>query len=116
LTEVALRETLTHLYERFRPQLRAVAARYVGNDAEDVVQDAFLSALSSGHAFRGDSAPLTWLHRVVVNHSLGRCRKRAIRARAPLRHANRPKQASVEETFALRVALRKLTWEITAFI
>jgi RNA polymerase sigma-70 factor (ECF subfamily) len=109
MTEDAWRETLTHLYERSRPQLRAVAARYVGHDAEDVVQDAFLSALRSGRAFRGDSAPLTWLHRIVVNNSIGRCR-RATLTQIPFCDPIRPR-TSVEGTFAIRSALRQLTWD-----
>ena len=32
---------MTQMYERSRRQLRAVAARYVGDEAEDLVQDAF---------------------------------------------------------------------------
>ena len=50
----------------------------MGDDAEDVVQDAFVSALRYGNGFRGDSAPLTWLYRIVINESFN-----AIRARRP---------------------------------
>ena len=38
---------LTDLYERFGRYLRSVAARYIRDEAEDVVQDAFVSALCS---------------------------------------------------------------------
>ena len=71
-----MEDTVVHLYEQSRRQLRTVAARYVGDEAEDVVQDAFLRALRSGHGFRGDAQPLTWISRIVVNASLDRCRRR----------------------------------------
>jgi RNA polymerase sigma-70 factor (ECF subfamily) len=56
----------------------AVARRFVGNDddAADVVQEAFLSAFRSLASFQGQSRLGTWLHRIVVNHSLMRLRTR----------------------------------------
>ena len=36
-------------------------------DAEEVVQDAFLRAYRALHAFRGESSLETWLHRITVN-------------------------------------------------
>lgn len=99
------------LYERSQRQLRAVAARYVGDEAEDVVQDAFLRALRSGDAFRGDSTPLTWLHRIVVNASIDRCRKRHRREQFSQEHRPRIVRAAVEDSLAVRSALRRLTWD-----
>ena len=96
-------------YETCRQRLCLTAARYVGHDAEDVVQDAFLRAFRFGAAFRGDSAPLTWLHRIVVNESINHYRKRARRERADLFSANRRRMASsFEDTLAVRRALRAL--------
>ena len=37
-----MRDALVQVYESSRPQLRTVAARYVGDEADDVVQEAFL--------------------------------------------------------------------------
>jgi RNA polymerase sigma-70 factor (ECF subfamily) len=55
----------------------AVARRFVGpNDADDVVQESFLSAFRSLVSFRGGSRIGTWLHRIVVNHCLMRLRRR----------------------------------------
>jgi RNA polymerase sigma-70 factor (ECF subfamily) len=106
-------ESVTYVYEQSRRQLRAVAARYVGDDAEDVVQDAFVSALRYGNSFRGESAPLTWLYRIVTNTSIDHCRRRTRRERASLGDATRPigADASFEESLALRTALRRLTPE-----
>lgn len=106
-----MEDTVVHLYEQSRRQLRAVAAHYVGDDAEDVVQDAFLRALRSGHGFRGDAQPLTWLSRIVVNASLDRCRRRTRWEQAYPRFAHRPASANAvgENSMAIRTALRRLT-------
>jgi RNA polymerase sigma-70 factor (ECF subfamily) len=45
-------------------------------DANDAVQDAFLSAFKSIAQFKGQSRLGTWLHRIVVNAALGRLRYR----------------------------------------
>jgi RNA polymerase sigma-70 factor (ECF subfamily) len=59
------------------PMLR-VARRMLRNeeDARDAVQDAFLSALRSLKQFQGDAKLATWLHRIVVNASLMKLRRR----------------------------------------
>ena len=108
-----MRETVAHVYEESRGRLRAAAARYVGDDAEDVVQDAFVSALRYGGSFRGDATPLTWLYRIVMNTSIDHCRKRGRREHLLLNEAQRQTvaDAAVEEAFALRTALRELTAE-----
>lgn len=58
--------------------LRAVALRLLRSpeDADDAVQEAFLSAYRNFDRFRGDARLGTWLHRIVVNAALGRLRKR----------------------------------------
>jgi RNA polymerase sigma factor (sigma-70 family) len=106
-----LQDAIVDQYERSRRQLRAVAARYVGDEAEDVVQDAFLNALRSGHGFRGEATPLTWLHRIVVNVSINHCRRRRRWEFAHLRdaHHRTSANAAFEETLAIRAALRQLT-------
>ena len=106
-----MEDTVVHLYEQSRRQLRTVAARYVGDDAEDVVQDAFLRALRSRHAFRGEAHPLTWISRIVVNASLDRCRRRTRWEHAYPRLAHGPTQtdAAFDDALAMRTALRQLT-------
>ena len=54
-----------------------VAYRMMGNpeDAEDVVQDAFLSAYRAFDRFRGQSKVTTWLYRITVNAALMKLRK-----------------------------------------
>ncbi len=60
------------------PRLLAVARRFLHHeqDAQDAVQDAFLSAFKSIDRFQGESQLGTWLHRIVVNASLMKLRSR----------------------------------------
>jgi len=44
-------------------------------EAEDVLQEAYLRALSSLAEFRGDSSLSTWLTRIVLNEALQRVRR-----------------------------------------
>lgn len=56
-----------------------VAYRMMGThaDAEEVVQDAFLSAYRARDRFRGGSQVTTWLYRITVNAALMRLRKKS---------------------------------------
>jgi RNA polymerase sigma-70 factor (ECF subfamily) len=56
--------------------LLAVARRFLRNeqDAEDAVQQAFLSAFKALPAFNGQCRLSTWLHRIVTNAALMRLR------------------------------------------
>jgi RNA polymerase sigma-70 factor (ECF subfamily) len=58
-------------------QLLLVARRILRNeeDANDAVQDAFLSAFKGISHFKGQAQLGTWLHRIVVNAALGRLRR-----------------------------------------
>jgi RNA polymerase sigma-70 factor, ECF subfamily len=101
--------TLLQLYETSRRRLCIVAARYAARDAEDVVQDAFLAALSSRETFRGKSAPLTWVHRIVVNAAVTNYRKCSRRQSADLFVGDGPRiTKSLEDSLAVRRALREL--------
>ena len=54
-----------------------VAYRMMGNphDAEEVAQDAFVSAFKARNRFRGESQATTWLYRITVNAALMRLRR-----------------------------------------
>ena len=58
--------------------MRAVARRILANDedADDAVQEAFLSAFKALGSFAGQSRLSTWLHRIVVNAALMKLRAR----------------------------------------
>lgn len=73
--DMAAFEKLVRQYER---QVFRIAQHIVQNreDAEDVVQDAFLKAYEKLDQFQGNSKFYTWLVRIAVNESLMRLRKR----------------------------------------
>lgn len=59
-------------------RLRGTARRLLRSESEadDAVQEAFIQAYQALPNFRGDASPATWLHRIVVNTSLMRLRRR----------------------------------------
>lgn len=66
------------LFEQNRDKLLALAYRLTSStaDAEDVVQDAFVSSWRHHDQFQGASKPSTWLYRVTFNAALMRLRTR----------------------------------------
>ena len=60
-----------------------VAYRMLHNveDAEDAVQEAFISAYRAFPRFKGESKVSTWLYRIVVNSCLMKIRKEKSRAK-----------------------------------
>ena len=69
------------LYRAHAGKLFSVACRMLGNpaDAEDLLQEIFLSAHRKLDSFRGESALGTWLYRLAVNQCLDYLRSRAAR-------------------------------------
>lgn len=65
-------------YRSYYDRLYRVAYRIAGNreDAEDALQDAYVSAFRSAKDFRGQSAPGTWLYRITVNSALKYIKRR----------------------------------------
>jgi len=49
--------------------------RVVGEEAEDIVQDAFVQAFLKLDTFRGSSAFYTWLYRIAYNLAMSRARR-----------------------------------------
>ncbi|MEW6747523.1 MAG: sigma-70 family RNA polymerase sigma factor [Planctomycetota bacterium] len=66
------------LYARHHQAMLRIARQVLGHheDAEDAVQDAFLSVYRTVRRFRGDAAFTTWLYRIVVTSSLKLRRRR----------------------------------------
>jgi RNA polymerase sigma-70 factor (ECF subfamily) len=73
--DVTAYDALVRKYER---QVFRIAQHITENreDAEDVMQDAFLKAYQKIDQFQGNSKFSTWLVRIAVNESLMRLRKR----------------------------------------
>jgi RNA polymerase sigma-70 factor (ECF subfamily) len=70
------------LYRTHSARLHGLIFRMLGNaaDAEDLLQEVFLSAHRKLEGFRGESALGTWLYRLATNQCLDHLRSRASRA------------------------------------
>ena len=65
------------IMERHNRRLYRIARGILRNDteAEDVVQEAYVSAFTHLDGFRGDSSLATWLSHITMNEALGRLRR-----------------------------------------
>ncbi len=66
------------LVDRYKDRALTLAVRLVGNrdEAEELVQDAFVNAYRNLEQFRGDAKFGTWLHRIVYNLCMTRVSRR----------------------------------------
>jgi RNA polymerase sigma factor (sigma-70 family) len=73
-------------YERTYPAALRVAYGITGEKAlaDDVTQDAYVTAYRERARYRGDGPPEAWLYRIVVNTALGALRHRRVRWLVPL--------------------------------
>jgi RNA polymerase sigma-70 factor (ECF subfamily) len=80
------RQALDDLFSSSSSHLYQAAFRILSNphDAEDGVQDSLLCAFRNLNQFHGRSRFSTWLHRIAINSSLMRLRKRKCRREFPL--------------------------------
>ncbi len=71
-------EAFEELVNRYEQKVFRLALNITGNreDAEDVLQEAFLKAYTNLGRFQGDSRFYTWLVRIAVNEGLMKLRKR----------------------------------------
>jgi RNA polymerase sigma-70 factor (ECF subfamily) len=76
------------LVRRYQDRLFNTVYRLLDNaeDAQDVVQDAFINAYQSLNSFKGDSLFFTWLYRIAVNTAISWKRKRRMVLRFQLSH------------------------------
>ncbi len=80
---VDLEQQFTEIVEQYSDLAYSVAFRMLRNaeDAEDAVQEAYISAFKALPNFKGQSKLSTWLYRVVVNACLMKIRKEKSRAK-----------------------------------
>jgi RNA polymerase sigma-70 factor (ECF subfamily) len=79
------------LVERYQCRLYPTILRLVGSaeDAEDILQDAFVRAFEKLDQFQGESSFYTWIYRIAVNLALSGHRRRRVRFATP-RPGRRP--------------------------
>ena len=65
------------IYNRYYKAMYNTALRIVKNsaEAEDVMQESFLSAFTKLHTFKGEVTFGSWLKRIVINNSIYQYRK-----------------------------------------
>ena len=66
------------LVERYKERLYATVYHMTGNheDANDLVQDAFIKAYRSLRGFRGNASFYTWIYRIAVNRTINFLKRR----------------------------------------
>jgi len=71
-------EAFDVLFQRYFATVSRQAIRLTGHreEAEEVVQEVFLTVYEKAHTFRGTAAFSTWLYRVTANAALIRLRRR----------------------------------------
>lgn len=74
------------VYDRYYKVMYNTALRIVKDsaEAEDVMQDSFLSAFTKLDSFKGDATFGSWLKRIVVNNSITAYKKRQRLGESPL--------------------------------
>ena len=79
----SLERQFTEIVEQYSDLAYSVAFRMLRNveDAEDAVQEAYISAFKALPNFKGQSKLSTWLYRIVVNACLMKIRKDKSRAK-----------------------------------
>jgi RNA polymerase sigma-70 factor (ECF subfamily) len=84
-------QQLTNIFADRLTSLTRIAARVVGNpaDAEDAVQDAFLSAYTHLGQFKGQAKMSTWLTTIVINAARMKVRARPRQVHIPLDREDR---------------------------
>ena len=72
------RTEFARLVDTYSPQIYRLGLKMLGNqqDAEDVLQNTFLNALTHIAGFEGRSSLSTWLYRIAANEALMLIRKR----------------------------------------
>ena len=74
-------QAFEELYDRYHRRVYTLCLRMTSNvaEAEDLAQEIFIHVYRKIGSFRGESAMMTWLHRVTVNKVLMHFRKNSVR-------------------------------------
>jgi len=73
-------EAFGELVRRHQDRLYNAVYRFLDNadDAQDVVQETFVSAWQALGRFKGDAKLFTWLYRIAINHAIDLKRKQRV--------------------------------------
>jgi len=95
-------DAFSQLVTRYDRNIFRIAQHITHNeeDAQDVVQDAFLKAYQNLEQFQGNSKFSTWLVRIAVNESLMRLRKRKTSKTVSMDEDVQTEEGSIPRDFA----------------
>lgn len=73
-------DAFAHLVRRHEARVTRVVAGFLKDrrDVDEVTADVFVQAWRNLDRYRGEATLTTWLHRIAVNSSLARSRRRAV--------------------------------------
>ncbi|MEQ8337391.1 MAG: RNA polymerase sigma factor [Cyclobacteriaceae bacterium] len=96
------------LYDTFAPRMYAVALRYtkMEQEAEDILQEAFLKVFKKIGDFRKDSSLAYWIKRIVINTALNHQRSKLYLY--PMVDVNDLNQYSANETAVSSLSQKEL--------
>ncbi len=95
------------LYERFARMVHGILlSRVARSDAEDLVQDVFLTALRQLHALRNDAAFPGWLATIARNRASDHHRRAVVTTE--IKETHRVQNAPEEEALAVLSVIRAL--------
>jgi len=82
------------VYNRYQKAMFNVAIRIVKDaaEAEDIMQESFLTAFNKLNTFKGDAPFGSWLKRIVINNSITQYKKSQ-------RYVSLPEEAIMEEAY-----------------
>jgi RNA polymerase sigma factor (sigma-70 family) len=99
------REAHYQLYKLYSRTMYNVGYRIVNNEeeAEDVLQEAFISAFRSLDHYRGDATFGSWLKRIVVNKAINVLKRRRLERLPEDENFDVPEQTDVADEFPFTV-------------
>jgi RNA polymerase sigma-70 factor (ECF subfamily) len=106
-------ESFGELVRRYQDRLYPTIVRLIGSpeDAQDILQDAFVRAFEKLDQFQGESSFYTWVYRIAVNLALSGRRKRNGRGHSWPKHRSHdrsildPPDSSLETDPAMALEL-----------
>jgi len=98
------RKAQFQLYERYYRGMYNISLRLTGNekDAEDIMQEAFLSAFHKIGTYKGEASFGSWLKSIVINRSLDHLKKKKVEF-VPVNERNMDMEDESWESEALKV-------------
>ena len=93
-------QAFEELYRRYQRRVYTLCLRMNNNvaEAEDLTQEIFIHIYRKLGSYRGESALMTWLHRLTVNKVLMHFRKNSVRRERTTEDGESPEPAAKDRT------------------